>query len=153
MLLGRFCACIAANPRDMKFPGRPSATMTTTVLTAIATLSFDTMAGREKKVQETLEIRNLPSRPVNTCQRCSHAGAFQFRSSAVARCHQASKSWLSMAVRMGNTRSAPGRDQCMPGPAKRARYCLQPLSTGPLPMGKLSSRVPRYCIRRQLSAK
>ena len=46
------------------------------------------------------------------------------------------------------SRSKPARDQRMPEPASRARNCLQALSTMPLPMGKPSSRISRYCMRR-----
>ena len=52
-----------------------------------------------------------------------------------AACHRVSKLWVRTAERMTNMRSAPGRDQRIPGPDRRALNCLIPLSTVPEPMG------------------
>lgn len=52
-----------------------------------------------------------------------------------ARAQRWSKLSSMTAARMTNMRSAPGRDQCIPGPVGRALNCLQPLSTVPEPMG------------------
>jgi hypothetical protein len=72
----------------------------------------------------------LPGAKVEIRGVCSRLGA-SFQAAA--------QSWSnvspSTAERMTSIRSAPGRDQRMPGPVRRALYCLIPLSTVPEPMG------------------
>jgi hypothetical protein len=69
------------------------------------------------------------------CARQKGEGAFQFRGMAWSCAQKLSKRWLMMAARTGSKCSAPERFQRMPGPVRRARNCLQPLSAKPLPMG------------------
>ena len=68
-------------------------------------------------------------------------GVFQFGGEFRASRQSSVKRPLIMAARIGIRRSAPGRLQRIPDPARRALNCLPPLSTIPLPMTHLSSRI------------
>jgi hypothetical protein len=53
------------------------------------------------------------------------------------------KTAFQTAARMTNMRSAPGRDQRIPGPVRLTLNCLMPLSTVPEPMGYREVKKPR----------